>query len=103
MASADTRRGGLAAARAEVLTAARPGARDGESLARDVRAARKHVRRIAEEQAAAPCGDAGCPWRAARGQLFEQLPFGGRPAWTVQDAASSARRLALNRAGLAEP
>jgi signal transduction histidine kinase len=42
----------VAAARAEALTAARPGARGTESLAQDVRAAGKQVPRIAEEQAA---------------------------------------------------
>lgn len=39
---------------------------------------------------------------AGLGQLFEQLPSGGRPAQTVEKAAGSARRRVLNEAGLGE-
>jgi toluene monooxygenase system protein E len=39
---------------------------------------------------------------AGLGQLFEQLPPGGRSADTVENAANSARRRALNDAGLGE-
>jgi toluene monooxygenase system protein E len=37
---------------------------------------------------------------AGLGQLFEQLPVGGRSAQTVENAANSARRRVLNEAGL---
>jgi len=37
---------------------------------------------------------------AGLGQLFEQLPIGGRSAQTVENAANSARRRVLNEAGL---
>jgi toluene monooxygenase system protein E len=39
---------------------------------------------------------------AGLGQLFEQLPSGGRSAKSVEDAANSARRRVLNQAGLSE-
>jgi toluene monooxygenase system protein E len=38
---------------------------------------------------------------AGLGQLFEQLPSGGRSAETVKNAANSARRRVLTEAGLA--
>ncbi len=39
---------------------------------------------------------------AGLGRLFEQLPSGGHPADSVENAANSARRRVLNEAGLGE-